>query len=131
MRITTVAILASDPGTREGAIALLSAHPDIAVLIPEREHEAKVLLVITASVTEHELLAMEHARYASFDGRLRIVMVTDYIDPRQLMRAINAGLVLLLDRRTCGYDKIARSVVAAATAATGWPAYMRAAWAGR
>lgn len=32
MRAVTVGIPASDPGTREGAIALLSAHPDIVVL---------------------------------------------------------------------------------------------------
>lgn len=45
MRAVTVRILASDPGTREGAIALLSAHPDIAVLTTRGKTVPDVLFV--------------------------------------------------------------------------------------
>lgn len=127
MDVVTVAIFASDPGTREGAIALLSAHPDIAVLTPAYEDEASVVLIITTSVTEDVLLAMERVHQESPDGRPRVVLVASQIERWDLARAINAGLVVLLDRQNCGYDRIARAVLTAGAATTAWPTYIPAA----
>ena len=48
MRAVTVRILASDAGTREGANALLSAHPDIAVPTTRSKTAPDVLFVNSA-----------------------------------------------------------------------------------
>lgn len=114
MRTVTVRILASDPGTREGAIALLSAHPNISVLAACAVVVPDVLFVNTTLVSESVVRSLELAPHAASARPPRIVVVTEQIGPRQLARARNAGLVCLLDRRRSGYDRIARAIVAAA-----------------
>jgi len=54
MDIIPIAILASDPITWEGSVALLSAHPDLLILPPELRPHARILLVITPAVTRLE-----------------------------------------------------------------------------
>lgn len=113
MNIIPIAILASDPITWEGSVALLSAHPDLLILPPDLRHHARVLLVITPAVTETVLCDMERAQ-ATISGRcLRIVMAADHVGPQDFLRASKAGLVRLLDRRECGYDQIADAIKAA------------------
>jgi hypothetical protein len=114
MRSVTVRVLASDPGTREGAIALLSAHPDISVLTTRSKAVPDVLFINTTLVSESVVRTLELAPYAATKCPPRIVVVTEQIGPRQLSRAIDAGVVCLLDRRRSGYDRIARAIVAAA-----------------
>jgi DNA-binding NarL/FixJ family response regulator len=114
MRSVTVRVLASDPGTREGAIALLSAHPDISVLTTRSKVVPDVLFVNTTLVSESVVRTLELAPYAAAKCPPRIVVVTEQIGPRQLSRAIDAGVVCLLDRRRSGYDRIARAIMAAA-----------------
>ena len=90
MDIIPIAILASDPITWEGSVALLSAHPDLLILPPELRPHARVLLVITPAVTETVLrdlglepvvelstdsvaeraICVRHARYPSASGVL-------------------------------------------------------------
>jgi hypothetical protein len=113
MNIIPIAILASDPITWEGSVALLSAHPDLLILPPDLRPHARVLLVITPAVTETVLCDMERAQ-ATISGRwLRIVMAADHVGPQDFLRASQAGLVRLLDRRECGYDQIADAIKAA------------------
>jgi hypothetical protein len=110
MNIIPIAILASDPITWEGSVALLSAHPDLLILPPDLRPHARVLLVITPAVTETVLCDMERAQAAI---SRRIVMAADHVGPRDFLRASQAGLVRLLDRRECGYDQIADAIKAA------------------
>ena len=114
MRTVTVKILASDPGTREGAIALLSAHPKIHVLAPGSRVAPDVLFVNTTLMSEAVLRSLELAPLRTPEGPPRIVVVTEHIGPRQLARALDAGMVCLLDRRRSGYDRIAQAIVSAA-----------------
>lgn len=107
MRAVTVRILASDPGTREGAIALLSAYPDIAVLTTRSKTGPDVLCVNPALVSESVVRTLELTPYAAAKCPPRIVVVTEQIGPRQVSRAIDASVVCLLDRRRSGYDRIA------------------------
>jgi DNA-binding NarL/FixJ family response regulator len=114
MRAVTVRVLASDPGTREGAIALLSAHPGISVLTTRSKVVPDVLFVNTTLVSESVVRTLELAPYAATKCPPRIVVVTEQIGARQLARVLDAGVVCLLDRRRSGYDRIARAIVAAA-----------------
>src|SRR5579862_8868845 len=104
MNIIPIAIRASDPLTWEGSVALLSAHPELLILPPDLRSHARVLLVITPDVTEPVLRDMERAQAAAAGRRLRIVMAADHVNPQDFLRASQAGLVRLLDRRQCGYD---------------------------
>jgi len=113
MDIIPIAILASDPITWEGSVALLSAHSDLLILPPELRPHARVLLVITPAVTETVLRDMEDAQAATCCRWLRIVLAADHVNPRDFLRASRAGLVRLLDRRQCGYDQIAYAIKAA------------------
>jgi hypothetical protein len=113
MNIIPIAILASDPITWEGSVALLSAHPDLLILPPDLRPHARVLLVITPAVTETVLHEMERAQATTSRRRLRIVMAADHASPQDFLRASQAGLVRLLDRRQCGYDQIASAIKAA------------------
>ena len=122
MNIIPIAILASDPITWEGSVALLSAHPDLLILPPDLRPQARVLVVITPAVTEAVLRDMERAQAATSRHRLRIVMAADHVNPQDFLRASQAGLVRLLDRRQCGYDQIADAIQAAGAMqpGTGW-----------
>lgn len=113
MNIIPIAILASDPITWEGSVALLSAHHDLLILPPDLRSHARVLLVITPAVNETVLRDMERAQAATSRRRLRIVMVADDVNPQDFLRASQAGLVRLLDRRQCGYDQIADAILVA------------------
>jgi hypothetical protein len=98
--------------TMEGAIALLSAHPAIAVLARDDPHEPDVLLIITTQLSDATLCSLELASVSA--GRPpRVVVVVERIGPRQLARVANAGVFSLLDRRTSGYDRIAQEILAA------------------
>jgi AmiR/NasT family two-component response regulator len=113
----TVRVVACDLNTMEGAIALLSAHPDIAVLTRDDPHKPDVLLVITTQMTDATLCGLEMASVSAGQPP-RIIVVVERIQPSQLARAVNAGLSLLLDRRTTGYDRIAQAILAAGTVTT-------------
>jgi hypothetical protein len=118
VRTVTVRIVACDLNTIEGAIALLSAHPDIAVLTRGDAGEPDVLLVVATQMTETTLCGLELAS-VSAGHPPRIVVVVEHIEPWQLARAVDAGLVFVLNRRTAGYDLIAEAIVAAGTLTTG------------
>jgi len=89
----------------------------ISVLTPDNAQEPDVLLAITTCVTEGVLCGLELA-YASAGHPPRIIVVAERIEPRQLARAMNAGLIFLLDRRTTGYNRIAEAILAAASVTT-------------
>ena len=117
MRTVAVRIVACEPNTMEGAIARLSAHPDITVLTRDDTDEPDVLLVVTTQLTETTLCGLELAS-VSAGHPPRLVVVVEHIEPWQLDRAMGAGLVCVLDRRTASCDLIAQAIVTAGTAPT-------------
>ena len=117
MRTVAVRVVACEPNTMEGAIARLSAHPDIAVLTRDDTVEPDVLLVVTTQLTETTLCGLELAS-VSAGHPPRLVVVVEHIEPWQLDRAMGAGLVCVLDRRTAGRDLIAQAILTAGTAPT-------------
>lgn len=83
MRTVTVRIVACDLNTMEGVIALLSAHPDIAVLTRDDAYVPDVLLVVTTQLTETTLCGLELAS-VSAGHPPRLVAVVEHIEPWQL-----------------------------------------------
>jgi DNA-binding NarL/FixJ family response regulator len=73
-----------------------------------------VLFVNTTLVSESVVRTLEVTPYAAVKRPPRLVVVTGQTGPRQLSRAIDAGVVCLLGRRRSGYDRIARAIMAAA-----------------
>jgi hypothetical protein len=89
VRTVTVRIVACDLNTTEGAVARLSAHPDIAVLARDDAREPDVLLAVTTQLTETTLCGLELAS-VSAGHPPRLVLVVERIEPWQLDRAMAA-----------------------------------------
>ncbi len=108
-----VTLLATDSVTREGAVALLSAHPLLRLVDADQPHPPDVLLVLADDVTEVVLARMEYAsRRADPTGALPIVLVANGIEESRLLRAIDIGLVSLLERRESGFARVVDAIVA-------------------
>jgi DNA-binding NarL/FixJ family response regulator len=114
MKRVAVAVLATDPVTGEGTIALISSHPQLTMVGAARCDAADVLLVLAEEVTEDALVRMECAsRHGDRTAPARIVLVANSIEEHQLRRAIDVGLASLLPRRETGIGRIVDAVVAA------------------
>ncbi|MFE5922313.1 hypothetical protein [Streptomyces sp. NPDC056468] len=87
----SIAILASDPVTGEGAASCLQRQRGM-TLLPQKEHErADVVLMLTMDVAEETMLLMEAVAARSVNRVLGIVLVTGSIAERQVVRAVQFG----------------------------------------
>ena len=108
-----VGLYAADVVTRQGVTALLSVSPGIRVVDAMAGERCEVLLVVTSEVSEATLSAMQ-AVHARCDGEeLAVVLVTNVIGERQVMRAVRFGLVSLLFRQDADMDRIVGAIMAA------------------
>lgn len=107
----SVAVLAGDPITGEGAAAFLSSRPGIKVLPVDRRHEAEVVLILVARVTEE---ALEWMREAADGARreVRFVLVGDGVRGPEVLRALTHGLVSVIPRQEADFGRILRAVQA-------------------
>jgi DNA-binding NarL/FixJ family response regulator len=106
----TVAVLAGDPITGEGAVACLRAQPGICVLTPDRLSEAEVVLILVGRVTEETLDLMQRTAEASAREDLRFVLVGDGLRERHLLRSLTYGLVSVIPRQEADFAKIMRAI---------------------
>jgi DNA-binding NarL/FixJ family response regulator len=113
METVNVAVLATDPVTREGAIARLSAYREEISLSPGQP--PNVLVVLTAEVTEQILAHVERIGRSVPDGPVRVVLVADEFREQLVLRAVTAGLVSVLHRPRSSFDQIVKAVLAAHT----------------
>ncbi|HET6500292.1 MAG TPA: LuxR C-terminal-related transcriptional regulator [Amycolatopsis sp.] len=111
MRVPTVAILAQDRITADGAAAYLRNWPEIELLPTDQQVLADVILVLATDVTDATLERLEKAAAASVNEDMRIVLVCDNIRRRQLLRAVGFGLVSVLPRRESGAERIVRAAL--------------------
>jgi DNA-binding NarL/FixJ family response regulator len=108
-----VAVLATDPVTREGAVAMISSCAQLRLVDTDRGEPADVLLVLAEDVTSQVLAGMEQAtKQADPTGMLPIVLVANGIGNHQLLRAIEIGLVSLLVRQESGFAQIVDAILA-------------------
>jgi DNA-binding NarL/FixJ family response regulator len=103
-----LAIIAGDPVTGQGAIAYLRSRREVTVLPPDRMHEAEVVLILVAWITEETLAWMRQAVDAVAD--VRFVLVGDGVRERHVQRAIECGPVSVIPRREADFERILRAV---------------------
>ncbi|MFC5213302.1 helix-turn-helix transcriptional regulator [Streptomyces coerulescens] len=106
----SIAVLASDPVTREGAVSCLQRQRGL-TLLPQQEHErADVVLVLTMDVVEETMQLMEAVAARSVKPGTGIVLVTGSITECQAVRAVQFGLRSVIWRQDAGFDRIAQAV---------------------
>jgi DNA-binding NarL/FixJ family response regulator len=106
----TVAVLAGDPVTGEGAVACLRTQPGISVLTADRLAEAEVVLILVGRVTEETLDLMQRTAETSNHDDLRFVLVGDGVREHQLLRSLTYGLVSFIPRQEADFAKIVRAI---------------------
>ncbi|GAA4806656.1 response regulator transcription factor [Streptomyces ziwulingensis] len=121
MGTISIAVLAGDPITGEGAVWCLRRYPGLRVLPQEEHRQADVTLMIMQDVSEETVLLMESLA----DGRGRpgmgIVLVTGHIGEAHLMRAMRHGLRAVIWRQDGGYDRVVEAVSAVAEGGAALP----------
>lgn len=110
-RAVSLAVLAGDPLTGQGAVAHLRTRSEVRVLGAERQHEAEVVLIIVDRITEDTLKLMERVAVESAHGDARFVLVGDGVREHHLLRAVTCGLVSVIPRREADFDGIVRAIV--------------------
>ncbi|MFD9595850.1 LuxR family transcriptional regulator [Kitasatospora sp. NPDC059973] len=121
IRTTTIAVLASDPITGEGAALGLRRHPGLRLLAPEEFPSADVALVLTSAVTEETMTRLEDFADRSENPALGIVLVTEGIREHQVLRAVELGLRGVLWRQQCDFEQILEVVRWVAVGGTDLP----------
>jgi DNA-binding NarL/FixJ family response regulator len=117
----SIAVLASDPITGEGAVWCLRRYPDLTVLPQEEHRNADVALLITPDVTEDTMLLMESVTERSANPGMGIVLITGHIGEAHLLRAVRYGLRGVMWRQDTTYDKVVESVRAVADGGAALP----------
>jgi DNA-binding NarL/FixJ family response regulator len=110
----TVAVLATDPLTAEGAMAYLRSHPAVTPLARASAGQADVVLILASLITEETLTWMQGVAEQLAARELRFVLVGDGVREPQLLRAVSLGLVSVLPRQGTDYERIVRTILAAA-----------------
>jgi DNA-binding NarL/FixJ family response regulator len=125
-RLVTVAVLATDPLTSEGATAYLRACPQLEVVPAAAAGRADVVVMMAATVTEDTMVALRQVAERA-EREPRIVLVGDGIREPQLVSAVTCGLVSVLPRRDATFGRIATAILDASQgrgempgAAVGW-----------
>jgi DNA-binding NarL/FixJ family response regulator len=105
----TIAVLAGDPITGQGAAAFLNGCPGIKVLPSERQHEAEVVLILVSRVTEETLEWMRQAAERS-PRETRFVLVGDGVREQHVLRAVTRGPISVIPRQEADFDRILRAI---------------------
>jgi DNA-binding NarL/FixJ family response regulator len=109
-----VAVLADDPLSADGAASVLRGRSDMELLAPARRGEADVLVVVTPHTDKSTLDLMRGAAEECLPRRAGIVLVSDSLPERLLLRAVDCGLVSVLARRDASPERVLRAVLGAA-----------------
>ncbi|MGW3044141.1 response regulator transcription factor [Kitasatospora sp. NPDC001159] len=113
-KAVTVAVLANDPVTGEGAVWWLSSCKDIDASYWTWRHPADVLLVLATEITSDMLSRVERVQRETPDSVLPMVLVANDFPEHHMLRVIDLGLVRYLHRQESGFDDIKRAVQEAA-----------------
>ncbi|WP_329562801.1 helix-turn-helix transcriptional regulator [Kitasatospora sp. NBC_01266] len=114
VKSVTVAVLANDQVTGEGAVWWLSSCKDVTANYWTWRHPADVLLVLATEVTSDTLSRVERVQHETPDRMLPMVLVAHEFPEHHMLRAIDLGLVSYLNRQESGFDDIKRAVQEAA-----------------
>src|SRR5262245_56530635 len=101
-----ISLYATDPVTREGAVAALSRYPQVRLT---DENTAGTLLILAGKVDD-ALLDVMRCRHEASAGELSVVLVADAMRVYQILRAVDFGLVSLLERRVADFTAIVEAL---------------------
>jgi DNA-binding NarL/FixJ family response regulator len=107
----TVAVLAGDPLTGQGAAVYLESCPHVKVLPAGRQHEAEVILILVSWITDETLVWMQQIADAA-PRDVSFVLVGDGVREHHVLRAISCGLVSVIPRQDADFDRILRAIAA-------------------
>ncbi|WP_194918311.1 helix-turn-helix transcriptional regulator [Catenulispora rubra] len=105
----SVAVLAGDPVTGQGAVAYLASCPGMKVLAADRQEEADVVLILVSWVTEETLEWMQQVADRARHGA-RFVLVGDGVREQHLLRAVTCGLVSVIPRQEADFERIVHAI---------------------
>ncbi|MEU3185744.1 LuxR C-terminal-related transcriptional regulator [Streptomyces sp. NPDC006923] len=107
----SLGVVASDPITNAGVRAYLRSRTDM-YLVPESQSwEADVIIALEMEVTEETLRRMESSVKERAERHIGIMLVTDSIQEKHLVRAIALGLVSVLPRSSSTLAHIGQSLL--------------------
>ncbi|OSC42138.1 helix-turn-helix transcriptional regulator [Mycobacterium decipiens] len=112
--VTSVAVVASDPLTREGALARLSSCRELDVRAWEAGCQASVLLVLATTITAPLLAHIEDVSKDVPGNPPKLVVVADEFSPEQVFRLIDLELTGLLYRTRSTFECIVETIVMSA-----------------
>jgi DNA-binding NarL/FixJ family response regulator len=114
VKLVEIAVQASDPITRAGAISLLRTRSELHVLNEGEHARADVLLVMEEHITDEVLAAMRDvARQSERPSGPDAVIIVDHFRESDLMSAIECGVVAILPRHETGGTELISAVLAA------------------
>ena len=110
-RPVTVAIIAGDPVSGQGAAALLNGRDEVRVLAAGAQSEAEVYLVFADRVGEPTFRLMERLAGERAAGTVRFVVVGDGVREPGVVRAISDGLVDVIPRGEADVERVVHCAV--------------------
>jgi DNA-binding NarL/FixJ family response regulator len=108
-----VAVHASDAFMGAGAMAYLRDRPGLTLVPPSRTAEADVVLVLAEQLTDEVVDWMQGSAEAHASGVARFVVVSDWIQVPQLLRAASCGLLGVMPRQGSDYERVVRTILRA------------------
>ncbi len=107
----TVAVLADDPVTGQGAAAYLASCAGVKLLPEDRRDEAEVVLILVSWVTE-ETLGWLRQVAESARPEARFVLVGDGVRDQHVARSIGNGPMSVIQRQEADFRRILRAIAA-------------------
>nr|WP_026268583.1 response regulator transcription factor [Micromonospora sp. CNB394] len=112
MERVRVVLQASDPLSHAGLASFLQAGQEIILLPAEERAEADVLIYASARLTSSAVALL---RRWTLETRLPVVLVIDEINEGELLTAVENRVVAVLPRAAVSGERLAHSVLAAAS----------------
>ncbi|MFE6894421.1 LuxR C-terminal-related transcriptional regulator [Streptomyces sp. NPDC057694] len=106
----SVAVTATDLLTEEGARSWLEAADEVRVTSWDEREQAQIAVVLAHEVTSRVLARVEEMSRRTGGERLPVLLVADDVTERQLLEAVDRGVVGLLARHGVSYAAIVGAV---------------------
>jgi DNA-binding NarL/FixJ family response regulator len=110
-RPTRISVRADDPLTAAGIAAMLAGRPEYQLLPRNREHDADIIVVATASATVEFVQALRHL---ATQTTARFVLVLDGQFTADLATAADTGLAAVIPRPQISAERLNRTLTAVA-----------------
>jgi DNA-binding NarL/FixJ family response regulator len=115
MTRTTVRVYARDPISEAGVSSALRPRPEVRVVAPNEVEPPDVVLVVVDTVDEE---ALNTLRFVRRNGEAHVILVAATLDDRDLVRAVECGVVGIVRRSDATTDRLL-SVISSAAAGEG------------